>query len=946
MRIRSIMMRWAVAPWLRRLSGPVSLGVLAALMVLTAIIPASFWRAPKFDIVANGFDPVTMYTTTELGERGIGAISFTKNQMSITALQGSGELAHLVTSPMSYNARFSFHVTRAEAATVPLTIAITAPYPRNELRLVLGPAPARTVSLEWVVAGLPVRQQILGSYAIGVVYDVDVAVNRANDTARLSITPLQAANPIHAVHLSDNGTPFESRVMAKSAVPVKAGATYLFSTDLLSDVPGKVGLNLEWLNAAGKRLRVDAKWSVSEGAMGVWRGYDTRAQAPQGAVAVRPEVALAGGASASVSNMRLVPEQGTAGDMLSNGDFSAGTTGWRRTSGAEPLEIRQYPTTVNVATASKKTFPELFSALRMALTVSSSADGGLAQVDLNNYQLKVPHQRWMAVRVSDPALTAIIIALGTLGLAALGALMVSGWRSPKGALLRRRARDPVSLRLNGTTVAAAAAVLVYGVASLLLAHSGSLNADIVGARVWTYTSGTFGMDQIYFLPNVASAEAGQWQGQALQEAGFPYGPTMAYVFTGLGWLYAHGIHQPALGQADAAGIDFAVRMTNGLFGLLGALLIGLIIRGFGRSVRTSTLVGCAYLLAPALAFTNSVWGSTQSISMVFLLGAVLFIQRGALTTTWIFLLAAIMTRPQNLIAAAILALVLLRAYPIGRSIRALSKAIIAVFVLLLPFSLLISPTLPVDVIANTVFMHVGSGNDAWTTPISWGAFGPWQLVVSGVQGVWGTEATLFPAMTPLAGGLSFYLWGALGFLASMSFLAYLALRRGKQMLADGRYLVLATLAVLTLLLVQTGAPSYHMLLPTAMSFLLIKSLSRRAYLFTTLTLSTTTFVSLYGMGAFWLSAHPQWSTGVYDPRFWGAQVFAWSVNNPAIVVICALANTAVMVVLTVNVLRQPRKIPDSQPELPDETALKLGDRPVRTGNAHPNVSKGVSSGVQ
>jgi len=478
--------------------------------------------------------------------------------------------------------------------------------------------------------------------------------------------------------------------------------------------------------------------------------------------------------------------------------------------------------------------------------------------------------------------------------------------------------------------------VLYGVVSVLLAHLGSMNCDIVGARVWVYTSGNFGMDQIYFLPNVSSAEAGQWQGQALQEAGFPYGPTMAYVFAALGVLYTHGIHQPALGQVDASGIDLAVRLTNGLFGLVAAVLIALIVRGFARSIRTSTLVSGAFLLAPALAFTNSVWASTQSISLVFLLAAVLFIQRGTLTAAWVFLMAAMMTRPQNLVAAFILALVLVGAHPIRSNAKALSKAIIAVFVLLLPFSLLISPTLPVDVIANTLFMHVGNGNDVWTFPVSWGAFGPWQLVVSAVKGVWGTQATLFPAVA-LAGGLSFYQWGALGFLLCMGFLAYLALRRGRQMLDDGRYLVLATLAVLALLQVMTGAPAYHMLLPTAMSFLLVKPLTRRAYLFTTITLSTTTFVAVYGMGAYWLSAHPEWSTGVYDPDFWAARVFAWAVDNPAIVVICASANTAVMVVLAASVLHAPhRPIVGPDPETQSQSA----------DEECPTLIEGAPSGVQ
>jgi|GEM_PF-1437008 len=900
----------------RALSAVVRLGskqglltVLAVLMALTVLVPAQAWRAPAFDIVSEQFDPVTMYTTVSARPGGLGDVTVDPQLLTITSLQGSKSLVHLVTTPMSYSSQVSFRVNRADAATTPLTVAVTSPYLQNELRLVLGGSPARAIVAERVVDGLPVEQTVVGVYALDVTYDVEVALDRDARTVELTVAPRGARSPIQAVHLSDDGTPFAARIITVDPVAVAASTEYLLSADVLATVTGMVGVSIEWLDTNEERISVDAAWAHADQGSGTWSGYEVQAVAPPGAAFARPEVALDKGASGSVTDVRLTPLGSAPVNLVINGTFGEGTAGWRRTGGAAALQVRQYPAASVTVTASGADFPELFGALRMALTVTGEAGDGVAQVELTDFRLEVPHQRWMAVRVDDPLLKSIVAVLGLAGCLALVALGVRrrARRTPRAGPWRPRV---LMLSVSTATVVGAAAVVLYGVISLYLAHQGSMNVDIIGARVWAYTAGTQGLDEVYFLPNVSSAEAGQWQGHALQEAGFPYGPTMAYIFGALGALYGHGLHQPALAETDAASIDLAVRLTNGAFGLVAAVLIGLIVRGLAVKVRSATIVAGVFLLAPALAFSNSVWGSTQSMSLVFLLAAILLIQRTKLTGAWVLLLAAMMTRPQNLVVGVVLAMVLLRTQPVRATVHALSRAVIVVFVALLPLSLLVSPTLPMDVMANALFMHVGNGNDTWTLPVSWGAFGPWQLVVAAMEGVGGVDATLFPATVELAAGLTYYQWGTLAFLGSIGAIGVVVLVRGRRLMGGG-YLVLGTLAVLALMLLKTGAPSYHMLLPTALSFLLVRALPRPAYLFSTITLSTTTMLSMYGMGAYWLSGHPQWAVGVYDPTFWPARAFAAAVDNPTVVLLAALANTLVLVTLAYYAVRDPQVSPDA-----------------------------------
>lgn len=883
--------RRRVGQWLRRL-GWALLGILASMMVVLIGLPASTWTAPTNDFTMNGFDPVLMYSQSNSSS---GAVDVSSGQTTLTASQGAHSLVHLVSSPLSFDSAFDLTVSRADPGSSPAMVELTSPYLNNEIRLAFMPSPAKAVELQRVVDGRTVDSRKVGTYEIGETYHVRAVLDRAKRSARLILGPTGESNV--ALFLTDHDGSFEGHAFVRKAVPVEAGQQYVLSTKLTTASPGLAGISLNWFDKKGRRIAQSSAWNPLVSGPGTTRRVIT-ATAPAGARTVQPETAVGAGGSASFGAISL-QRAGATTNLLPHGGVGKRARVWKRASGDTPLQTRSYVGTTADVSADAATFPKLFGALRMALTVETSADNGAAQLVLQHYRLAVPHQRWLATRVSDPALQLAERLLTAAGVVGLVVVML---RRREFVLAPLRRLAAFRLTLTPTHLVVAGVIGAYLLISLLLDHLGSLNADLVGARVWTYVSARYGPAELYFVPNVSSAEAVQWQGSALQEAGFPYGPTMAYLFAIFGGIYQLGLGQPALGTPDASVADLLVRGANTLFGVVAAWLIVQIVRGFGLRNDRAVALGGVFLLAPALAIANSVWGTTQTLSMVFLLGAILAVQRNRLTVGWVLLLAAMMTRPQNLISAVVLAVWLIATTPVRSTLRAVITAIVVVFVALSPILIAVAPSLPFDVVSNALFLHVGSGNDVWTDPLSWGAPSPWPLAAMVFSHAGATDSILFPASTRLLGPLTYDQVGTIVFgLYLVALLAVTVLRRNTLRI-DGRYVLPATLAVLALLQLKTGAPTYHMLQPTALCFLLVRALPFWSYLYSTIALSLTTAWSMSALGVYWLQQHPLWATGLFDPHTVFAHVLAASVGSSVVVAIACILNTGVLVVLSRQLL--------------------------------------------
>lgn len=905
-----------LASVLRRLCQPTPLVALLALAMTAAVaVPASYWKSPKTDFTLRGFDPNLMYSSPQGPGSVHGVLQFTQGSLLMSAVPGSRPVVDLATSPLSYNIAFDATIVEAQPDSTPLVLDISAPYFGYHYDFIFTAAPLRQVLLERLHKDAVVSLRALGVYTIGQQYDVSVNIDRAHSKLSVTVTsPPSALRPADAIYVASTGPKFSSHVITIDTVPVVAGRSYELSADTKPLTAGEIGMSIDWLSASGRRVGGSSQWAPIAG-LSAWAGRDFDATAPSGATRARIELATANGGQALFAQAHFSGPHKGAPNLLSNGSFLDGAAGWRRADNTAPLQTSAFRDGTWSAQISGAKWKPLFSSLRMAVSVEALSTGGLSNVALSSYELSVPHQRWVADLVDDTGLRLLLVGLGLLGLAAI-VLAVRRRRYLKRLRLvisRFWNNDRVLVLDANTrrvTLVVGIAVLIYIVGNGLLSRIGSLNADIIGARVWAYTAGAHGPGALYFSPNVASAEAGQWQGLPLQEASFPYGPVMAYIFWAMGLVYDLFLHQPYVGTLDTNLVDGLLRATNAVFAALDAYLAYLIVRQGERNVPRAVIVLVVLAFNPAIWFAGDVWATTQAISTAFLLAALYFAYRHRLVVTWVLLLAGAMTRPQNLVPALLLGAFVFVTNPKARSLVSLAWAVVITFLYLLPLSLTVAPSLPIDVLANVFLLHVGHGNDPWTMPASYGAMSIWPLITQVVGHASGEARISFRATRLLFGNHSYYnLGNQLGALFELGLVGLvLVLRRNLR--RPGQMTLVLAAGSTGLLMLITGAPGYYFVMPLCFIAASRSALTRRVWWFCLVALSATTFLSEYAMGAYWLDNHLVWGVGVYSPHFAVANWLATLPNNNLFVTACCAVNIVVFGVLMYRAIRPTPRIVD------------------------------------
>lgn len=876
----------------------VLLAVTALLMLLVILIPAGVWSSPRIDANVVGFDSNTIYSNPVGVGQVSGSIDLTSPKLAINATPGSAPVVDLTTGPLSYDMSFSVAISAAAPGSQPLIVDIAAPYTDFHYQVVFTSAPAQQMLLQRTHAGIVLSQQFLGQYALNQRYDMNLVLDRRAQSAKVSLsTPSSEVRPGNALSLTATSQPSESQVITKDVVPVSGGTTYSLSAAVKPVLQGDEGITIEWLDSARRRINLSAEWTTTTKTAGQpkWTGLDLQARAPARARYVRVDVATADGAEVLFDQVRL-SKTGDVNNLLPNGDFANGAAGWRRASGTEPLNLQALTTHSFAASITSRQWPALFASLRMSVSISAQSTYGLGAADLTRYRLGLLHQRWLAVQISDwrPKIASILLVFLGLALA---------WSRVK--LLISAARRWVSTSLvnrtlavsPGSIVVVTTLLLVYVVGNALLSRIGSLNADLIGARVWVYIAAYHGPAALYTLPNISSAEAAQWQGLPLQEAGFAYGPVMAYVFGGLGVIYRFVLHEPVAGPSDLSQIDGLVKAAVAVFALADSLIAYLIMRVRGFGTAKSRLVLIALVFNPAIWFAGSVWGTTQTISLFFLLLAIYFFGLAQPIPSWVFLIASILTRPQSIFVAVILAIILVRTYPLRQTIAATASAVIITFVYLLPFALIASPTLPADILYNALFLHVGNGNDVWTMPVSWGGMSIWPIISQFAGQAHGANRILYPATYPLIGQLTYYKVGSLLLGALLVGCGGMTLIRGRRLAAAGRVPIILAATSLGTFVLNTGTASYHLILALVLIALTRSALPARIYWACMGGITATTFVAMYGMGAYWLSGSLTWDVGIYDPNSPLTRFMAGLPDDNVVVTVLCLINLSIFLIL-------------------------------------------------
>lgn len=480
----------------------------------------------------------------------------------------------------------------------------------------------------------------------------------------------------------------------------------------------------------------------------------------------------------------------------------------------------------------------VFGNVQVSLNASAAPDGGSSHVVLRNFSLTLPHQRIWATKADDPLQTTILVILALAGLVLL-ALAAAGrrphWRSVRMPAIQR---GPVLYAMAG-------AVAFYLAGNALLFVLGGQPFDMGDEKLYAYVARTYGLAQLYYLPNIVSM-TWVWGGIPYIESAFPYEPTSAYLHTAIGWLGSFLFAGGGTFSPRSVQIEYLTKSVNVLFGLADAGLIYLLSRHIGLSRRWSAIAGALFLFNPAVWFSMSVWGQTHVFSLCLVLTSIWLAEKQHVTGAWLLLAASCLTRPQMLVFGLLLGIVFLRKSTWRQNLTSLSWTVIVVFILLTPFTLATSASLPVDVMLHNLNVQEGGGNVAILTTVSQDSYSIWPLVTYAVRGASSLSRAFTPSSDLLIGSLTYARVSQILTVSAMLVVAGTLVFKKKATDGAGAYIPFVAIGIASFLMLLTGIVSTHFLL--ALPFLLLsrKWMSNQAYYFVIAIWSITTFVPMYG----------------------------------------------------------------------------------------------------
>jgi hypothetical protein len=494
--------------------------------------------------------------------------------------------------------------------------------------------------------------------------------------------------------------------------------------------------------------------------------------------------------------------------------------------------------------------PALFASRSLALTASAMTIRGGVNARLTNYTLVLPHQRFWANKVSDRTERFALIALLFIG-ALLAGTAAAGWLLGRirfgfnWAVVHRVQRLSTQVRSHGGLVASlAVAGVIYAVGNGLLFSLGGQPFDMGNEKLYAYVARIYGPVNLYYLPNVVSL-AKIWGGIPYVEAAFPYEPVIAYLFTGIAWLYSVIIAGGGLFVMDR-GLEYAIKTVNIVFGLADSILIYLILRELKVSERRSRIGAALFLFNPAVWFSMSVWGQTHVFSLFFVLAAIWFAERRLPVWAWLALAAACLTRPQMLVFALLLGVVFLWKFSGKQNLLAVSWTVVLTFLLLGPLMLATSPSLPVDIFLNNLRIQEAGGNEVALTTVSQDAYSIWPLITYLAHGASSLQRAFTPSSTSLAGPITYQRLSQFLTGGAILLVAGVLIVRRRSTNDDGEYIPFVAVGITAFLMLATGVVATHFLLAIPLLILCRRWIGTVPYIYIVLTWTVTTFVPMFG----------------------------------------------------------------------------------------------------
>jgi hypothetical protein len=839
--------------------------LLAGIVMASLVaMPSSIWHHKTAGSVYRGFDPNLL----SINERGFqtdnpGVIQVSPGGLAITTLPSSRPSVHLVTTSLrKFAASMDVVIVDNPPGTVPLSIGIWSPRSMAGYFLVFGPAPDNSITSEAVVGGIPaqtlvggtIKETALGNYQPGQAYHLEVTLDKDSGLIDYHLSGANGpptGDPMFILEGPDRN-PNYSDIFGQP-VPVQDGQRYSFGAFvklLVGHSPFKV--DVEWLDKRRNHLGFVGNFRPVTDLNG-WTETRYTAIAPAGAGWARLLMGGAGSDSLLFADPYLAELANSQNNLIYNHDLRGGVAGWTLIS--RPQDKPQLADAAPLAihsTASGSDMRILLDALKVTLTVSAQSGTRSSTSQLQDYSLTLPPDTAGAIPVDDQHAKLLLVILVLIG-STLLALRTISWAAGRITTMLRSQPDSsigqprAILSLPRKYIWAGALTLgVFLLGNAALFGLGNSPFDMTDQKMWSYIAVKYGPDQLYVLPTVVSV-AKVWGGAPYHEAVFPYEPAMAYWFTFVGWVHRIFLNGPGSFGTDTFQLEFLVKSLNLIFGLGDGTLIYLILRRIRATSRWSIAAAILFIFNPAVWFSMSIFGANHVFSLFLILLAILLIEEHHPVGAWMALGIATLTRPQMLVFAFLVGLILVRRFTIRQNANGFAWVVIVLFLVIAPITLQTSPSLPVDFMKNILLVQEFGGNEPAFTTVSLDAYSIWPLVTLLAAGQHGLNRIFYPSDTALMGSLTYHNVGQIMAIGVLMLAAIAILLRSKATSEAGGYLPGVALGVTGFLMLLTGIGSPHFVLALPFILLCRKWMSGLVYYSVTAVWTVTTLVPMYGI---------------------------------------------------------------------------------------------------
>jgi hypothetical protein len=462
----------------------------------------------------------------------------------------------------------------------------------------------------------------------------------------------------------------------------------------------------------------------------------------------------------------------------------------------------------------------------------------------------------------------------------------------------------------------------------LLFGLGSHTLDMASQKIWAYIAAYYGPAELSFLAmTVTPAEV--FGGVPYAPAGYPYGPAMSWLFTGLGWAYRMFVG-PSGSTIHSHDLDYLIKTVNVSFTLLDGLFIYLILLKAGVRVRTSRIATGLFVLNPAVWFMTSVWGETQTVTVSLVLAAVWAAQHNRAAPAWSLIAVAVLSRPQMAVPGIVLGILLLRWFHLTTNLRAIASAIGVVALMIGPLFFVLGPSFPLDYLLFAFHSQTApDSHAAQYNYVSFDAYNIWPLITGLVSGQIGKNRIYYPGSSPLLGGLAYNQVATLAVYGALALVAGWAFYRGRQARSNGTFTTILASSTLALLMLATGIAAQHFVIALAFVVMSINVIPSRYYFPLVTGLSLTTLVATYGSLGFAVASAPTLAPALWAETNSLTRFFMNLFTDDRFITGGVLANVVVLLAMTAASITGSRRTNSSTSMGADPStahvAQRLGD---------------------